>query len=151
MKKLSVLGILLVLLLTFVIAAPAQAAANTVKEPFSDTMVLTNGKVVEIEGFIRITTSTTYDVAGGYHEIMTVNLIRCSGTDVDTGEKYLVVGESASSFYQATSTFPKVATYLLHMKFIGSGNAPNESASLAIHVVINANGEVAVYFTKGNI
>lgn len=141
MKKLSVLGVLLALVLTFSIVVPAQAAPVY---RYNESIDL-NGALLgfEFEGPLHVNIVAVEDRSGGFHLKVGLNSQGIKAVRYD-GTVYNVIasiqGHLNSDAYFAEP--PLEATLVINLKLVGQGTAPDYRAHGNFHITLNADGEM---------
>jgi hypothetical protein len=133
----------------------ASQFTDNVKFPFSPLVNNTcSGELVQMEGELHFIFHETHDAAGGAHLNGSANFVGVSGTGLDTGKRYQLVGRSIVGFngpLQETANGAFVGHFELTQLWITSGQKNNVHFKLQFHVTINANGDVAVERDPGTI
>jgi hypothetical protein len=148
MKKMSILGIL-GLLLT-VLAAPVQAA---VEENTSFDVLLSAfvpcanggaGEIVDLEGPLHVLVSFTINnnhVNGNSH----FQPQGISGTGETTGDTYHAVGVTQDHFEGSLVNGQFNENFVNNFRIVGQGPGNNFSIHENFHITINANGELTSF------
>jgi hypothetical protein len=139
MKKVAIIGLLIVVL-TLGLALPAQAAVTqNIKQPTTMVVVIPcNGDVVILEGDMHILMTFTLDGNGGVHVKSHFQPQNLKGTS-EAGNSYIGAGVTQDNL---NTKVGETSTYINNYRMIGKGQAPNFMVHETWHITINANGEV---------
>jgi hypothetical protein len=141
------------LLTLTLLAKPAQAQAETIKDMYRDPFIgfvstgCQGGEVVRMQGIQFTNTHTTIDANGVSHIQFQFNF-KGQGEGLDSGDKY-VFHDVSGAHVNSTGAFNE--TFTQNLKLIRQGSATTTddfNATAVFHVTVNENGEVTTEFLK---
>jgi len=144
MKKLAILGVLVLMAITLAMVIPAQAKVTSNQwEPFSGyTVSPCTGDTIDWVGTWHVVYSETYDGAGGSHVNAHTN-IQVNGIDRETGDAYRAWGEINTST-NTNSSDAQTYKYVYTLKSMGPGSDDNATLYGLAVMTYNAKGELTV-------
>src|SRR6266487_4637464 len=133
------------------LVAPTRAwATTTVTRPLMEFTSFAcpvfpeeNGEVVTGTGQCVIITTVTSTPGGGYQSH---GEFQCHGTAVGqtTGTNFIF--NQAGTFAFGTNGTTVTSTQVSNFELISRGSAPNQRVQVTMHITIDSNGNVAVFF-----
>ncbi|HEY6185394.1 MAG TPA: hypothetical protein VIW67_24360 [Terriglobales bacterium] len=106
-------------------------------------------QAVAFQGTAHNTVNITIN-NNSFHAKMHLNMQNVSGTGLSDGAKYNVV--DVSNLEINMSGLPPVETQsVVEFGLIGAGQAANMRIHMAVHITVNANGDVTAEFGKSDI
>lgn len=113
---------------------------DTVNNPCTDSSIVMTGNIHELFAI-------TFDESGGAHLKFHLQTQDVSGIENDTGDLYKVISVgNMHENYIVENEFPFTGTYIVNVRYIGRGSAPNFNGQLHGHITVNANGETTSEF-----
>lgn len=112
------------------------------KVPFAD--MVTNsclGEDVALVGTLHIASHVTFSGSGNFTLVQHTQPQGVTGVGLTSGAKFNATGIDRQTT-QVSGPLPFAITYVNRYNIIGTGSAPNFFVLQALHVTINANGEV---------
>jgi len=134
-------------------AGVALAQATTGKSTFTLPIdaVLENpctGEPVHLTGELHFLVHFTEDANGGLHFQGSVQPRGISGTGLESGTRYRLVGVSRSGDYFPSGEEFRQFTIVSRFHVVSEGSSDNWIEKLTIHVTVSANGEFTAEVVK---
>jgi hypothetical protein len=102
-----------------------------------------NGETVTFNGIDHFTATVTFDGAGGFHAVSHDNIhVTATGS---LGNSYQGNQEDVSTFNGRVGV---EQTFALTFSEISEGSAPNFEEQALVHITVNPNGTVTVFFSN---
>ena len=149
MKKIIILGLVLLMVVVFATTVLAKAEVEKINEkweigPFVEYNWCT-GEDVELTGTVHINGRFVTDSAGGFHlkwfwnwHLVGVGL---SGTEY-------IANATENWQFNGKGVFPFEETGILTFTVVSKGEEPNLILKGRFHITVNANGEWTAYFDE---
>jgi len=145
MRKLAILGVLVLVAITFAMLTPANAAVISNEKIPVEGLLWSDcaNEFIDLQGTAHTVISSTDDGAGGTHFDMHIIII-VTGVGETSGVKYQGMAVENMSGNVRAGSFPAVFTDAWTIR--GSAPQPNNTQVIKglTHVTVNANGDVTV-------
>jgi hypothetical protein len=136
----------------FAIAGTAQGATTQVSYPFSGLFINTcTGESIQFDGFLHDVIRVDQDATGSYHIHAQTNGQGLQGVGLTSGVRYSIAAASHNDANFDPTNVPFAATTTQTFNLISAGSGDNATLTILQHLTINANGEVAVFFSDATI
>jgi hypothetical protein len=144
MKRLLVL---IGAVVTLAIPASAQAITTVERIPFETTILLCNGGVVDLEGQLSVTTTSTTTPAGGFVFAIHFQPQGVKGIDITTGTAYIATGLTRDL---VVSTPPGgfTETYVNRFHIQATTGAESYIVTELFHITFSSDGTIRVVIDK---
>jgi hypothetical protein len=144
MKRLLVL---IGAVVTLAIPASAQAITTVERIPFETTILLCNGGVVDLEGQLSVTTTSTTTPAGGFVFAIHFQPQGVKGIDITTGTAYIATGLTRD-LVVATPPGGFTETYVNRFHIQATTGAESYIVTELFHVTFSPDGTLRVVIDK---
>jgi hypothetical protein len=134
--------------------ALAQATTETFTEkvPYNETIFNPcTQEDVQLTGDVQFLVHETVDANGGFHVQIHASAQGITGTGLESGTQYRLVGVDRQAYYFAPGVQPRAVTFINHLSLVSNGSSDNALETLTSHVTFNANGEPTVLFERTDI
>ena len=150
MKKIIILGLVLLMVVVFATTVLAKAEVDKFNEKWEiGPWVVRNkctGEDVELSGTVHINGRFVTDSVGGFHMKWLWNW-HLVGVGLDSGTEYIANATENRQFNEK-GHFPFEETEIITFTFVSKGEEPNLILKGRFHITVNANGELTAYFDE---
>jgi len=133
--------------------ALAQATTDTFTEKVPVDTTLINDcteEAVQLTGDVNFLFHVTEDANGGLHVQLHTSAQGITGTGLESGTQYRVVGVTRDEYYFGPGE-TREETYVNSVRLVSNGSSDNLLVTQIFHVTFNANGEPTVELVREDI
>ena len=150
MKKIIILGLVLLMVVVFATTVLAKAEVDKFNEKWEigpeEVYNDCTGEWVELTGTFHINGRVVTDSAGGFHFKLHENWYLV-GVGLDSGTEY-IGNVTFNEQFNEKGDFPFEQTVIQTATLVSKGEEPNLIMKARYHITINVNGDVTVYFDE---